>query len=207
VFRSRLAAGTGAGRTRRCDIDGMKFPLSMNDAWRRRGSVMNGHQLPLPAWLASQVEQPTARFGLYSHPMRTNAFIGKQEPPPDDELSAALGSSKALWDQLLSELAAEYGLTACEWHSYSQKAGWALRVQRAKQNILYLSPFHGCFSVSFALGEKAVRAAQQSGLPRSVIRILDEARKYAEGTAVRLDVKRPEDIVVVKKLAVAKLEH
>ena len=65
----------------------------------------------------SRVELHAGRFGLYSPLMKANAFIGKQEPPSDNELSAALGSSKKIWDQLLAELAAEYDLTSSEWHS------------------------------------------------------------------------------------------
>ena len=61
--------------------------------------------------------------------------------------------------------------------------------------------------MSLALGDKALQAARRSGLPPPVIRIVDEARKYAEGTAVRLEINRPEDIAAVKKLASAKLDH
>ena len=60
---------------------------------------------------------------------------------------------------------------------------------------------------SFALGDKAVAAARASGLPKRVVKIIDEAKKYAEGTAVRIDVNGPEDVAVVKTLAAIKLDH
>jgi len=67
---------------------------------------------------------------------------------------------------------------------------------------VYLTPSDGCFMASFALGDKAVEAVRRSGLPPRVIRILDEAKKYAEGTAVRIDVTAARDIGIVKKIGV-----
>lgn len=139
--------------------------------------------------------------------MLPNAFINQTEKPTDDELSAALGPSRALWDQLLAELAGELDVTIQEWNSYSPKAGWSLRLKREKRTILYLSPCRGSFRAAFALGDKAVEAARRRRLPKRVIRIIDEAKRYAEGTGVRIDVNRPPDIALVKKLAVLKLEN
>jgi hypothetical protein len=136
----------------------------------------------------------------------TNAFIGKPKKPTESELSGALGASKALWDELVDGLAKEHKL-AREWNCYSKKAGWSLRLKRGDRNIVYLSPFHGCFRASFALGDKAVQAARQCGLPPRAIRIINEAKRYAEGTAVRIDVNGPEDIPIVKQLAAIKLDH
>jgi uncharacterized protein DUF3788 len=82
----------------------------------------------------------------------TNAFIGSPKRPTESELSAALGAGKALWDELVDGLARETKLTR-EWNSYSKKAGWSLRLKRGDRNIVYLSPFRGCFRASFALGD------------------------------------------------------
>jgi hypothetical protein len=137
-----------------------------------------------------------------------NAFIGKAEMPTDDDLAAELGrSAKALWDRLLAGLAERHNIVTQEWNSYSPKAGWSLRLKRDKRAILYLSPFRGCFRASFALGGKAVEAARASGLPQRVIRIIDSAKRYAEGTGVRIDVNGPADIAVVLKLAAIKLAN
>ena len=135
--------------------------------------------------------------------MLPNAFIGWPKPPTDDELSAVLGAARALWDQLLSELA----LPIQEWHSYSVKAGWALRLKQGKRTILYVTPCEGSFRVSFALGEKAMQTARESKLPAQVMKTLDEAPSYAEGTGVRLDVTAKKDLAIIRKLAAAKLAN
>ncbi len=96
--------------------------------------------------------------------MVTNRFIGKSQKPTEDELSAQLGVNKGVWDRLLAELAKEFDLVTAEWNSYSPKAGWSLRLKRGERNVVYLSPGHNCFMASFALGDKAVRAARESKL-------------------------------------------
>lgn len=139
--------------------------------------------------------------------MIANAFAGKAEQPSDDELAAELGPSKALWDELLADLARENRVDVREWNSYSRKAGWALRLKRDKRAIVYLSPGYGAFMASFALGDRAVAAARKSGLPRRIVRLIDDAKKYAEGTAVRIDVSAAEDLSIVEKLVAVKLEY
>jgi len=148
--------------------------------------------------------------GFMTHASETlpNAFIGKPEMPTDDDLAAELGrSAKALWDRLLADLADRHNIVTVEWHSYSRKAGWSLRLKLDKRTILYLSPCHGCFRASFALGGKAVDAARASRLPRRVIQTIASAKRYAEGTGVRIDVNGPADVATVQKLAAIKLAN
>ena len=144
------------------------------------------------------------RLGLLgSERMSPNAFIGRQKPPTDEELSLELGAARMLWDQLLAELK----LPVQEWHSYSVKAGWSLRIKEGKRTILYVTPCRGSFRVSFALGDKAMQAARDSKLPAAAMKILDEAPRYAEGTGVRLDISAKKDLAIVKKLVAAKMAN
>jgi 3-methyladenine DNA glycosylase/8-oxoguanine DNA glycosylase len=57
------------------------------------------------------------------------------------------------------------------------------------------------------LGDRAVEAARNSKLPKKVHETIDTARRYAEGTAVRLDVSKTNDIAAIKKLTAIKLER
>ena len=63
------------------------------------------------------------------------------------------------------------------------------------------------FAVSFILGDKAIEAARQSKLPKKVIKIVEEGKRYPEGTAVRMDVTSDKDIAAVVGLAAIKLQH
>jgi hypothetical protein len=136
-----------------------------------------------------------------------NAFIGKPEPPTDADLANVLGSARELWDRLIAELVHDFALDGQEWHSTSPRSGWTLRLQRGTRNIVYLTPAHGSFMTSFALGDRALAVARQSGLSASVLSVLDQARRYAEGTAVRIEVHTLDDIETVKRLTAAKLAH
>jgi hypothetical protein len=94
--------------------------------------------------------------------MEPNAFIGKSKKPTDEELLLALGPSKKLWDQLVSELADELEANTLEWSSYSAKAGWSLRIKHKQRTIVWLAPCSGCFRVAFVLGDKAMKAEPPS---------------------------------------------
>jgi hypothetical protein len=135
--------------------------------------------------------------------MSPNAFIGRTKPPTDEELSTELGAARALWDELLTELA----LPIQEWNSYSPKAGWSMKLKLKKRTILYLAPCHGSFRAAFVLGDKAMEAARQLKLPKAVLKIMDEAPRYPEGTGVRLEIAARKDLAAVKKLAEVKLAN
>lgn len=136
-----------------------------------------------------------------------NAFVGKTTRPSDSDLEKALGSANPLWDRLVAELASEHDVTTREWKSYGAKSGWSLRLMRGKRTIVWLVPYAGCFQAAFIFGEKALTAIRQAAVPARVLRMLDEAPKYPEGTGLRFEIKTVRDIAVVKKLAAIKLQH
>ncbi len=136
-----------------------------------------------------------------------NAFLGKSKPPTQAEVTKALGTAQPLWQQLLALLADDLQLTQTEWGSSSPKTGWSLRLKNGDRIIVYLSPMQGSFRASFALGEKAVRTALADDLPAAAAKLIRTAKKYAEGTAVRIDVLTKEDVVTTRKIAEAKLKN
>ncbi len=139
--------------------------------------------------------------------MLTNAFIGSTTPPSDEQLASTLGPAKKLWDKLLADLATQYGVDVQEWTSYSKKHGWSLRAKRAKRNVVYMAPAQGGFTAALILGDKALAAARESKLSPHGLKLLDEAKRYPEGTAVRIEVHRSQDINLIEKLAAVKLKN
>jgi hypothetical protein len=71
--------------------------------------------------------------------------------------------------------------------------------------VVYLAPRRGHFTASFALGEKACAAAKQAGLPASILSIIDDAPRYAEGRGVRIPVHTARDLAGVVTLAALKM--
>lgn len=135
-----------------------------------------------------------------------NAFVGRKTPPTEKEVTTALGPSSSAWKDLLSWLKAQ-SIEDKEWHSVSPKYGWALHPEIKKRRILYLGPREGCFCASFVLGDKAVAAARASDLPKSVVKDIAEAKRYAEGTGVHLWVRTIKDLAPIKKLVEIKLAN
>jgi hypothetical protein len=134
-----------------------------------------------------------------------NAFVGQKAKPTKAELEAALGKSISVWKKMVRGLVA-CGIDSQEWGSYSIKAGWSLRLKRGDRVITYVVPCRDTFWVSFALGEKAIAAALRAKLSPKIEKVIAEARKYAEGTAVRFEVSAA-DLEVVKKLVEAKIAN
>jgi hypothetical protein len=139
--------------------------------------------------------------------MLPNAFIGNEVRPTDDQLSSVLGPAKKLWDQLLTDLKDQAGIDSREWGSSSRKAGWSLRAKHNGRVIVYLSPGRNSFMASFALGDKAIAALRQSKLPARILKIVDHGKRYAEGTAVRIEVREIADIEAIATIAIAKVNN
>jgi len=139
--------------------------------------------------------------------MALSALDDKSKEPDDDVLAEVLGKSKELWDAILAYLAEEYPGVQNEWGFAGAKYGWSLRPKFKKRTILYLVPGRGSFTASFALGEKAVAAAEESTLPASILEAIRNARQYAEGRGVWIEVQRRAEVESIKKLIEIKMSH
>jgi Protein of unknown function (DUF3788) len=137
----------------------------------------------------------------------SNAFAGKADTPEDRELRLALGPASALWDKLVVDLQRKHIVNTQEWGSSSHKAGWSLRLKQKDRIILYLIPLPGSFQAALVLGDKGVKAARQSKLPERVLKTIAGAKRYAEGTGIRLPVTAPEDLAAIEELAQIKIDN
>ncbi len=139
--------------------------------------------------------------------MVTSVFDDKAAKPTAQKLSRALGESNGLWNQIKKHLRTEYGELTEDWKFYGQKSGWILKTLRKKRNLFFFIPLEGSFKVSFVFGDKAVAAVEQSDLPKDLIKTLKNARKYAEGRGLQIEVKTAADVENIKKLVAIKLDN
>jgi len=139
--------------------------------------------------------------------MSVSVFEDKDTRPDDKMLAGVLGKSNQLWLQIKKNLKAEYGELIEEWEFYGQKSGWILKTLRKKRNLFFFIPLEGSFQVSFVFGDKAVAVVEKSDLPQELITELKNARKYAEGRGLRIDVKNSADVEHVKKLVEIKVNN
>lgn len=139
--------------------------------------------------------------------MALSAFDDKQQLPGPDDLKRVLGRTSNHWDKLTAHIADEFAPLDETWGFAGAQWGWSLRLKQRKRTVLYLTPRRGHFLVGFALGEKAVKAARASGLPGSILEIIDDAKRYAEGRAVRIEIRNMKDLEITKKLAAIKMAN
>ena len=139
--------------------------------------------------------------------MALSIFDDKSKQPTDKNLAKALGKAKQVWDDLMAHLAEACDPMIAIWKYSGPKWGWSLAVARGKRTIIYLTPCQDHFQVGFALGAKAVAAARKTRLPKSVLLAIDQAPRYAEGTALRLKVTQKADLPAIKKLTTIKIAN
>ena len=139
--------------------------------------------------------------------MSASVFVDKTKEPTDLTLSKALGNSNRLWRQIKKHLKTEYGELTEEWKFYGQKSGWLLKTLRKKRNLFFFIPLEDSFKLSFVFGDKAVAAAEQSNLPQDLFITLKNARKYAEGRGLQIEVKNSDDVENIKTLVRIKINN
>ena len=139
--------------------------------------------------------------------MALSAFADKSKKPSPRGLKTELGRANGHWDSLVKHLASQYEPLDETWIFSGAQWGWALRLKWKKRTVLYMTPCRGHFVVGFALGEKAVKLARGSGLSETVLSVIAEAKKYAEGRAVRLEIRTKKDLDSVKELAAIKMAN
>lgn len=137
--------------------------------------------------------------------MAVSAFDDKSKVPKAKDLKMVLGRTSTHWKNLITFLKTEYAPLDAAWKFYTKDWGWTLQLKQKKRTILYMTPSKKFFFVGFVLGDKAVKAAHDSTLPKSVLTIIDEAKKYVEGRGVRIEVRNKKDCDVVKTLAAVKM--
>lgn len=139
--------------------------------------------------------------------MALSAFEDRSSEPQAAHLQTVLGRSGRLWGQLVAHVETEFAPAAASWNYAGAKWGWSLRLKQKKRTVLYMTPCNRHFLVGMVFGEKAVAAARSSLLPGSIMALIDEAPRYAEGRGFRVEVRLKKDLEAVKELAAIKMAN
>jgi len=139
--------------------------------------------------------------------MAASVFDNKSLKPDSKSFLSAIGETAKLWQKIKSNLENEYGELIEDWKYYGQKTGWLLKVLRKKRNLFFCIPLKGCFRIAFVFGDKAVSAVESSDLPEAIKVELKNARKYAEGRGIRIEVKSSKDVENIQKLIEIKVKN
>jgi hypothetical protein len=131
----------------------------------------------------------------------------KAHRPTDADLAKVLGPAKRLWDSFSAHIQKVNTGGTAEWKHYAGKSGWTFLVRDKRRNLAYVKPLAKRFLVSFAFNDRAVAAAEHSGLPPKTLQLIREAPKYPEGRAVRVEVASAADAATARKLLAIKIAH
>jgi hypothetical protein len=138
--------------------------------------------------------------------MPLSAFHDQESLPTDAGVRHVLGDAHATWELLLGLVAERIGPVSEVWKCTSVKTGWGLRVVRETKVILYMTPQPRQFVVSFALGERAVKAARMAKLSAAVMQVIEAAPGFVDGRRVRITVRDARDLETLAQLAAIKCE-
>jgi hypothetical protein len=135
------------------------------------------------------------------------AFVDKAKKPTAGTVAARLGRTNDLWLKMKDVISAQHAPVIEEWVFGGKNYGWSLRLKHRKRAVLYLTPCEGYFRAGLALGDRAARAAAEAGLPASALALIENAPRFAEGRAIRIEVRRAADVRLVAGLAAIKMAN
>ncbi len=137
--------------------------------------------------------------------MTDSVFDDKSALPSTADLVVVLNGAAPLLDEIERWLSEQYGTVTREWKFYGKQAGWTLALVHGKRRFFHLIPRTGAFTVAITLGERAVAACEDGDLPETVLAAIRNARAYAEGRTIRVEVANDEDAVLVQRLVAFKM--
>ncbi|HYX06694.1 MAG TPA: DUF3788 domain-containing protein [Bacteroidales bacterium] len=136
----------------------------------------------------------------------SSIFQDKAMMPTERDLRDNLGNTFDLWIRIRDFVMEQYPNGEGEWNFPGKKYGWSFRIKDKKRAIIYLLPRELYFKVAFIFGDKAMHTILESNVAESIKTELQQARKYAEGRGIRIDVKNEDPLEDIKKLVEIKLK-
>lgn len=133
-------------------------------------------------------------------------FIDKKRKPATEDLKKALAKTFLLWKEFEDFIVNDKIKITGDWHYSGDKFGWSYRIKDKKRVILYLLPRDKFFKVAFVFGQKATDKVLASDISEDIKTELRNAKVYAEGRGIRIEIKDTSKSRDIKELIKMKLE-
>lgn len=134
-------------------------------------------------------------------------FTDKEKMPTDAALKKAIGRTYSSWKALSDFTYQAYPAATESWNFSGEKYGWSFRISDRKRALIYLLPRDGFFKAAFVFGQKATDEILSSDMDETIKTELKNAKVYAEGRGIRVDVKNQSLLKDLKKLISIKILH
>ena len=132
-------------------------------------------------------------------------FTDKNISPTNNDLKVALGDTFEQWQNFVDYTLESYPNALCEWNFSSEKYGWSFRIKDKKRALLYLLPRDQFFKTAFVFGPKAMDKILESDVADFIKAELAQAKSYAEGRGIRIEIKDASLVNDVQKLISIKI--
>ena len=132
--------------------------------------------------------------------MDTSIFMDKAKVPSTVDLKTGIGELHTLWMELRDYTFLKYRDAKEEWNFPGKKYGWSFRIKDKKCAIIYLLPRDNYFKVAFVFGQKATTSILASDISEEIKTALSNAKVYAEGRGIRIDIRTSAILEDIKKL-------
>ena len=129
-----------------------------------------------------------------------SVFCDKEVKPDEGDLKAALGDLYNTWREIEVFTKSANPVATCEWNFSSAKYGWSFRISDKKRVLVYLLPRDKFFKAALVFGQKATDEILASDVAESIKNEIREAKVYAEGRGIRIEVRDNAIADDIKKL-------
>lgn len=137
----------------------------------------------------------------------TRLFLDKSLKPNNKTLEKALGPSYKLWQQVQKKINEQYDGLKPEWKYYGMKYGWTLKMMLKKKNLFFFGPCDKYFRIVFVFGDRAEKAIEESGISPDLIEEFKNAKRYAEGRGINIEVRNQKQLRDLVKLTEIKVNY
>jgi hypothetical protein len=138
--------------------------------------------------------------------MAIGAFTDKLHQPTTEEIHAAIGSKRQLWENLTNFIGDNYRLKS-DFAFYGKNYGWALRFRKGGKALLSLYPSQDSFTVQIIISQIQAEKALSLSLSKKVSKIIEDARPYPEGLWLFIKIESEQDLNDVKQLLKVKSQQ
>ena len=104
--------------------------------------------------------------------MSVGVFTDKARAPTAEQISEAIGSRRAAWEEVLQVIRESYSHQE-DWRFYGKNYGWALRFRKSGNALVSLYPAEGSLTVQLILSQAGVDKAHGLKLGKHVRQIIE----------------------------------
>ena len=134
-------------------------------------------------------------------------FLDKTVKPTDKDLADKLDGTYELWQRLHDLVLRKYPNGIADWNFPGKKYGWSFRIKDNRRALIYFLPRDQFFKVAFVFGDKAIHDIMKTGISAKIKEELNEAKKYAEGRGIRINIKDDSIFPDIEQLIDIKLKY